>query len=224
MSTTGLAAMSPPPATASTTSSESSVSTAVDGAVSTGVDQPQAKAVVADNQILPTTGVPGNAQTQSVETTTALARQPVQANPVDQIKVQLGKSLKDGSDTLSIQLHPDDLGRVDIKLQMQDGQVKATITADRPETLQLLKNDASVLQQSLNSAGLNTDSNSLNFQMREDLQQQQQQQRQTTQNENNGAFSDQATTSDDDSADSLPASIAAFTGSAGSNQGLDINV
>jgi hypothetical protein len=92
------------------------------------------------------------------------------ANPAEQIKVQLAKGLKDGSDNITVVLHPDDLGTVEVKLQMQDGQVKASITADSPETLAMLKNDAHQLQQSLQSAGFSTDANSLSFQLRGDQQ------------------------------------------------------
>ncbi len=97
-------------------------------------------------------------------------RQPLVVTPADQIKVQLARNLKEGNDTISVQLHPEDLGRVEVKLEMRDGQVKATITADRPETLQMLKNDAGNLQQALQNAGLNADANSLNFQLRGDQQ------------------------------------------------------
>lgn len=102
------------------------------------------------------------------------ARPPVLPTPAEQIKVQLGRGLKEGNDTISVQLHPDDLGRVEVKLEMQNGQVKATITADRPETLQLLKNDAAGLQQSLQDAGLHADSNALSFELRGEQRQQQQ--------------------------------------------------
>ncbi len=115
----------------------------------------------------------GGAQTTALDEPAATlpARQPVVVTPADQIKVQLARNLKEGNDTISVQLHPNDLGHVEVKLEMRDGQVKATITADRPETLQLLKNDAGSLQQSLQNAGLNADANSLNFQLRSDQQQ-----------------------------------------------------
>jgi flagellar hook-length control protein FliK len=122
---------------------------------------------------------------------------------------------------LSVQLHPEDLGRVEIKLEMQNGQVKATVTADRPETLQLLKNDASSLQQSLNSAGLGTDANSLSFHLRGE--QQQQQQRQTTQNGASGFTGGSAEVDEDDTAAAALAATSLQRGSSG-NSGIDINV
>jgi flagellar hook-length control protein FliK len=92
--------------------------------------------------------------------------------PIEQIKVQIEQGLKQGGDTITVQLRPENLGRVEIKLEMQDGQVKATVTADRPETLQLLKNDAASLQQSLHNAGLDANAGSLSFQLRSDQQRQ----------------------------------------------------
>ena len=106
------------------------------------------------------------------------ASQPEEPAPLDQLKVQIDKGIKSGNDTINVQLRPDDLGRVEIKLEVQNGDVKATVTADKPETLQLLKNDAPVLQQALHDAGLNADSTALSFQLRGE----QQQQRQTGQN------------------------------------------
>jgi flagellar hook-length control protein FliK len=91
-------------------------------------------------------------------------------NPAEQIKVQLSKGLKDGSDTINVQLHPEDLGRIEVKLELQGGQVKATVTADNAQTLQLLKGDAAQLQQALQDAGFSTDDNGLSFQLRGDQQ------------------------------------------------------
>jgi flagellar hook-length control protein FliK len=185
-----------------------------------------------------TTGMPGSlastpgfsvSDTEATGSTTQ-TRPPVTASPVDQIKIQLGKGLKDGADTLSVQLHPEDMGRVDIKLEMQDGQVKATITADRPETLQMLKSDAGTLQQALNSAGLSADHNSLNFQLRGDQQQQQQQlaqqYNQTGDDGGRGARSNSGPDygESDDGDTAATANPTARSGGIATNGGVDINV
>jgi flagellar hook-length control protein FliK len=115
---------------------------------------------------------PGATSTGTASTSAFSLAQAATANPAEQVKVQVTKGLKDGSDSIDVLLHPADLGTVQVKLQMQDGQVKATITADNPQTLALLKNDAHQLTQSLQNAGFDTDSNSLNFQMRSDQQSQ----------------------------------------------------
>ena len=148
------------------------------------------------------------------------------ANPSEQVKVQLTKGLKDGSDTINVLLHPEDLGTVEVKLQLQDGQVKATISADNPDTLALLKNDSHQLTQSLQNAGFNTDSNSLNFQLRGEQQQnsafaQQQQGQGSGQNGSSSGSNGPAYTTDSD-IDEQVATATANTASG--NGGLDISV
>ena len=146
------------------------------------------------------------------------------ANPSEQVKVQLTKGLKDGSDTINVLLHPEDLGTVEVKLQMQDGQVKATISADNPDTLALLKNDSHQLTQQLQNAGFNTDSNSLNFQLRGEGQQggafAQQQGQDNGQSSNSGSSNSPYTT--DSEVDEQV--LAATANGAAANGGLDISV
>ena len=91
---------------------------------------------------------------------------------IDAIKMQIEKGLQAGSSTIKVQLNPENMGRVDVKLDVQNGTVKATITADRPETLALLKSDQSGMLQALTDAGLNADSSSLSFYLRGDQQRQ----------------------------------------------------
>jgi hypothetical protein len=91
---------------------------------------------------------------------------------IDQIKMEIEKGVASGSTTIKVQLNPDNMGRVDVKLEVQGGQVKATISADHPETLALLKNDQAGMLQALQDAGLNADSNSLSFYLRGDQQRQ----------------------------------------------------
>ncbi len=114
------------------------------------------------------------AQLQDTDETQApqAPRQIALPSAVEQIKMQIEKGLAQGSSTIKVQLNPDNLGRVDVKLDLQGGSVKATITADRPETLQLLKNDQAGMLHALQDAGLNADSNSLSFSLRGDHQRQ----------------------------------------------------
>jgi flagellar hook-length control protein FliK len=174
-------------------------------------------------------GAAGVTATSAAQSTDAAApsavRAPLPATPVEQIKVQLAKSALSGNDTITVNLHPDDLGRVEIKLELQDGQLRATITANNPDTLQLLKNDAANLQQSLQNAGLSTDANALNFQLRGDQQGQQLAQGQG-QGQGNGSgqgYANQAA-SDAGGDDTLASVAAAVSSAAAANGGLDISV
>jgi flagellar hook-length control protein FliK len=90
---------------------------------------------------------------------------------VNQVTVQIDKAAKEGLDHISIQMRPESLGRIEVRLDLgQDGRVTAMITADRPETLDVLKRDAKGLEQALSDAGLKPDANSLNFSLRGEQQ------------------------------------------------------
>lgn len=144
-------------------------------------------------------------------------RQIALPSAIDQLKMQIEKGLQSGSTTIKVQLTPDSLGRVDVKLDIQNGSVKATITADRPETVALLKSDQSGMVQALQDAGLNANSNSLSFYLRGDQQRQFAQNGRQGRNQSNNA---------DSSGDPLLAGVTA-TSAASSAAGagnLDISV
>jgi len=84
--------------------------------------------------------------------------------PALQIMPSLTKAAGDGGGRFNIQLHPQELGRVRVELDIDhDGHVTAAISAAHPATLDLLRRDAAALQQTLNDAGLKTDGNALSF-------------------------------------------------------------
>jgi len=95
-------------------------------------------------------------------------RPPVPPQEVtNQVAVQIKKAIGQGNDQIRIQLKPAELGRVDVKLEVtDDGRAMAIVSAERPETLDLLQRDAAGLRQALQDAGLSTDSNSLSFNLR----------------------------------------------------------
>ena len=87
----------------------------------------------------------------------------------DQVAFHLKQAVKDGNNEIQIQLKPASLGAIDVKLNVNhDGRLTAVISADRSDTLNLLKQDSSNLQQSLRDAGFSTDSGSLSFNLRGD--------------------------------------------------------
>lgn len=93
----------------------------------------------------------------------------------EQVAVRIASAVRQGVDRISVQLEPQDLGRVDIKLDVsKDGRVHATISADRHDTLDLLQRDSRTLERTLQQAGLKADSDSLNFNLRGDGQDRQQ--------------------------------------------------
>ena len=86
----------------------------------------------------------------------------------NQVAVQLAKAAANGATKFNIRLHPAELGRVDVRLEISsDGRVSAVVLADRPETLELLRNDSRILERALEQAGLHADSGALKFGLRD---------------------------------------------------------
>ena len=86
------------------------------------------------------------------------------APATNQVSIQLSKAVQNGDSKIKIQLRPQELGRVEVKLEIaNDGRAKALIIAERPETLEILQRDVRVLDRALQDAGLKTDQNSLSF-------------------------------------------------------------
>ena len=78
--------------------------------------------------------------------------------------MQISRAADAGQDRLTVNLKPAELGNVTIKLEVgHDHRIIAVIQAERPETLELLQRDARSLERAMAEAGLNTDSGSLNF-------------------------------------------------------------
>ncbi len=85
----------------------------------------------------------------------------------EQVSVRLKTAAQTGDSTVRIQLKPSDLGQVEVKLEIaRDGQVRALVVAERPETLDALQRDSRQLERALQDAGLKTDSNSLEFDLK----------------------------------------------------------
>lgn len=97
-----------------------------------------------------------------------------QPSPTTQlVNIQLQNNINAGINTMTLQLEPAELGKMNVKLSFtKDGTVKAHMTVDKPETLALLQKDSSHLQRALQQTGLTTDENSLSFDLRQQSQQQ----------------------------------------------------
>lgn len=90
------------------------------------------------------------------------------AEILEQISVNIQKAVKDGTDKISIQLRPAELGRVDVRIEVTaDGRAHVHVTADRSDTLELLQRDARDLARALQDAGLRADAGNLQFSLRE---------------------------------------------------------
>ena len=88
--------------------------------------------------------------------------------PHEQIAVQIQNAMQNGNSRVTVALHPAELGRVEVKLNIdKDKHVTATVVVDRPATLDLLQRDAKALERALQDAGLQADSGSLSFNLRD---------------------------------------------------------
>lgn len=113
------------------------------------------------------------ASSSSSDATFARAMAMTTQKPVpEQVAFHIKTAANDGSSKITIQLDPEDLGKVDIKLSVKaDGKTGIVITADNSNTLNLLQRDSQNLLRALSDAGLQADSGSLSFNLRGDQQQ-----------------------------------------------------
>ncbi|MGN6148346.1 MAG: flagellar hook-length control protein FliK [Rhizomicrobium sp.] len=115
-------------------------------------------------------------QPSHIATTLQVSQQP-QNNPLpDQtafadLGVAIAARSKDGEKQFDINLHPADLGKIDVRISVDSsGQAQAHLTAEHPQTLQLLKQDQATLAQNLRDAGLNLANSGLNFSLKGEQQ------------------------------------------------------
>jgi len=119
----------------------------------------------------PLTAGPGGPQSTFGTAMASRAEATAQGRPgalpgtvVDQVALKLASSARDGGSRVTIRLNPEELGKVDVRLQLgRDGLVRATVSVEKPETLDMLQRDARALEKALQDAGLRTDRNSLEF-------------------------------------------------------------
>jgi flagellar hook-length control protein FliK len=146
---------------------------------------------------------------------TAAANAPV---PLSGLAVEIAASAKSGKSRFEIRLDPADLGRIDVRIDIdRNGQVTSHLTVEKPETLSMLRQDAPQLQRALDDAGLKTGNGGLQFSLRD----------QSSSGQNSGNDSSpnaqRLVISADDA---IPAAVAGRTygRSLGSSSGVDIRV
>jgi len=102
--------------------------------------------------------------TSSVQITTADAEP---SPDLDVLAVSVAARAMSGAKQFEIRLDPPELGRVDVRLSIDaSGKTQAHMTADQPQTLDLLQKDATSLTQALRDAGLDVSQGGLNFSLR----------------------------------------------------------
>ncbi len=72
-------------------------------------------------------------------------------------------SVSKRDNVIDLRLDPAQLGKVQIKFDFTDGKTNIAVFADRPETLDLLQKDTKSIQKILTDNGIQSDSNSMSF-------------------------------------------------------------
>lgn len=142
---------------------ETSKSAVVEGVSATGADNSAAlgAAAAAGN-------TRAEAKSQAGETSFRDIYKGMSKEVVDQVKVNITKSAVKGVDNIEIKLKPQDLGQIEIKMQIsKDGKLQAHIVSSRPETMEILQKEVQNLEKAFQDAGFQTDEGSLSFSFRE---------------------------------------------------------
>ena len=101
------------------------------------------------------------------ETTASVAR-PAQAVPLAHLPVEIVHAFREGIDRLEVHLHPEDLGSVDVTVEVgQDQRAHIIIAAERPETLELLQRDLRQIERVLAAQGLRLDGGGIEMNLRQ---------------------------------------------------------
>jgi flagellar hook-length control protein FliK len=96
------------------------------------------------------------------------AQSPAVAVPLAGLAVEIVTQVRAGKNHFDIRLDPPELGRINVKLDVdRDGNVATQLVVDRSDTLDLLKRDASTLERALQQAGLKTSDHGLDFSLRQ---------------------------------------------------------
>lgn len=116
-------------------------------------------------------------QTQRTQAAMATQMQGVEQvvskkSAVDQVSFHIKQNLKTGSDHIKVQLHPAEMGQVDVDIEIgKDGVAKVVIAASKSDTLNWLQDEAHHLQKSLADAGFDTSQDGMSFNLKGENQQ-----------------------------------------------------
>ncbi len=129
-----------------------------------------AKPLLSSNAVAPnfamTAQVNAPVQTQTQQTADAS-----RAVPLDQLALEITTRANKGERRFDIRLDPPELGRIDVKLEIDGkGNTTTKLIVERAETLDMLQRDARGLEKALQNAGLKADAGSLQFSLQQDAQ------------------------------------------------------
>ncbi len=91
---------------------------------------------------------------------------PVVQAPLAAVPIEVALKAMAGVTRFEIRLDPAELGRVDVRLEIEGGEVRAHVSVDRVETLALLQRDARTLERAFEQAGLKTADQGIDLSLR----------------------------------------------------------
>ena len=141
------------------------------------------------------------------------------AVPLSGVAMEIAASAKNGNSRFEIRLDPADLGRIDVRIDVdRNGHLTSHLTVEKPETLAMLRQDAPQLQRALDDAGFKTDGSGLQFSLRD-----QSSSGQNGGNEN-GRDARRLVISEDDTVPATAIAGRSYGRMLGSSSGVDIRV
>ncbi|MEL7528009.1 MAG: flagellar hook-length control protein FliK [Pseudomonadota bacterium] len=107
----------------------------------------------------------GAVRTESLQT----PNQAQSGQVATQVAAEIARNLKNGQTRFQMRFDPPELGRVDVNMRVgADGGVHAHLIVERPETLDMFLRDQRGLERALEAAGLNADSENLQFSLKQE--------------------------------------------------------
>ena len=73
---------------------------------------------------------------------------------MDQVRQAVSQNVKNGEGSISLQLNPPMLGKVDVEIRMEKGMIQAAFRADQPVTRDILQQSMHILKDSLAEQGV----------------------------------------------------------------------
>jgi len=151
----------------------------VDGAGKSAANQNQAarpNGAGQDNTLNLTAAAPGQADAATPKVDASAAQRVVQTGyqtsqqqlNLPQIAFEVSRQVLDGNSRFQIRLDPPELGRIDVKLDIDsNGQVHAKLVVEKAETLDLMQRDQRALERALQQAGLDQSKTNLEFSLKQ---------------------------------------------------------
>jgi flagellar hook-length control protein FliK len=87
--------------------------------------------------------------------------------PLAAVPVEVAMKSLAGVNRFEIRLDPEDLGRIDVRLDIDGDRVQARLVVDRVETLALLQRDAKTLERAFEQAGLKPSEGGIDLSLRD---------------------------------------------------------